>query len=152
MRVVKGTIYRISVEADCGCSSAKEFTDISFKEAVGTGIPVYTPCEEHGATGAKTAAKLIENLLLQFIEKEAERASKTQVLPSSTIPTVQADGSEVSRIPMQRPVQTRERSTNPLEIKRRTRPGPVPASVELAERRRAAQTMAGGEIDNMLNE
>jgi len=151
MKVIKGTIYRISVEADCGCSSAKEFTDLSFKEAVGTGIPVYTPCEEHGATGAKTAAKLIENLLLQFIEKEAERAGKTQA-PPPTPTVVNADGSETSRIPMSRPVVARERPTNPLQIKTRTRPAPVPASVELAERRRAAQTTAGGEIDAMMEE
>jgi hypothetical protein len=69
MKVTKSAVYRLTVEGDCGCTVAQEFSDVELKQSLAK--PVFNPCEKH-----EPAKDMLETIFLEMHAKEVDEEAK----------------------------------------------------------------------------
>lgn len=104
MNVTKSIIYKLEIERDCGCKVAGDYEDAAYKKPRGTSI--FTPCEKH-----KDAAgiELIEEMLREFLDKEARDAKAPEVMHPRTAALrtdATPEDAETANLPASRTLRT----------------------------------------------
>lgn len=90
MKVEKTSVYRLSVERECGCKATREFTDPLYREPIAEAG--YVPCKKH--KGKPDLQEMMQMIMIEDLNREAETTTNTRSIhaPVHAIPT-SLDGS-----------------------------------------------------------